>query len=111
MWALRSLGNKYEHFGSFLVPLIFERLPNAITLQISRTLGKNNWKLEQFLLAIDQEITARENSEYLKPNSFDSKDESKNFTTSSLDDQARLENACFVSMKITIAINIKLWHT
>ena len=111
VWALRSLGNKYEHFGSFLVPLIFERLPNTIKLQISRTLGKNNWKLEQFLLAIDQEITARENFEYLKPNSFDSKDESKNFTTISLYDQARLENAYFVSMKIAIAINIKLWHT
>ena len=111
MWALKSLGNKYEHFGSFLLPLTFERLPNTIKLQISWKLGKSNWKLEQFLLATDQDITARENFEYLKPNSFDCEDESKNFTTSSLNDQARLENACFVSMKITIAINIKLWHT
>ena len=36
------------------------------------------------LSAINQEITARENLKYLKQNSFDDKEKSKNFTTSSL---------------------------
>ena len=45
--------------------------------------------------AINQEITARENFDYLKQNSFDSKQESKNFTASSLHAQARLKKCAF----------------
>ena len=45
-----------------------EKLPNTIKLQISQKLGKENWNIEQFLPAINQEITARENFEYLKQN-------------------------------------------
>ena len=71
--ALRSLEINCEHFGPLLVPIISERLPNTIKLQISRKLGKENWNIEQFLSAINQEITARDNLEYLKQNSFDSK--------------------------------------
>ena len=77
------------------MPIILEKLPNTIKLQISRKLGKENWNIEQFLSAINQEITARENLEYLKQNSFDSKEESKNFTTSSLHVQARLKKCMF----------------
>ena len=65
-------------FGPLLVSIILEKLPNTIKLQISRKLGKENWNIKQFLSAINQEITARENFEYLKQNSFDSKEESKN---------------------------------
>ena len=71
--ALRSLEINYEHFGPLVVPIISERLPNTIKLQISRKLGKENWNIEQFLSAVNQEITARDNLEYLKQNSFDSK--------------------------------------
>ena len=92
---LRSLGINYEYFGSLLVPIILEKLPKTIKLQISRKLGKESRNIEQFLSAINQEITARENFEYLKQNSFDSKEESKNFTTSSLHAQARLKNCVF----------------
>ena len=34
--VLRSLGINYEHFGPLLVPIILEKLPIAIKLQISR---------------------------------------------------------------------------
>ena len=47
------------------------------------------------MLAINQETTARENFEYLKKSSFDSNEESKNFTTSSLNVQARLKKCVF----------------
>ena len=93
--AFRSLGTNYEHFGPLLVPIILEKLPNTIKLQIRRKLGKENWNIEQFLSAINQEITARENFEYLKQNSFDSKEKSKNFTTSSLHAQARSKKCVF----------------
>ena len=95
MRAFRSLRINYEHFGPLLKSILLEKLRNTIKLQISRILGKENWNIEQFLSAINQEITARENFEYLKQNSFDSKEESKNFTTSSLHAQARLKNCVF----------------
>ena len=77
------------------MPITLEKLPNTIKLQISRKLGKENWNIEQFMSAINQEITAREHFEYLKQNIFDSKQESKNFTTSSLQAKARLKNCVF----------------
>ena len=61
-----------------------ERLPNTIKLQISRKLGKENWNMEQFLLVIHEETSARENFEYLKQNDFDKKELNNQFTTSSL---------------------------
>ena len=64
--ALRSLGINYEHFEPLLVPIVLEKLSNTIKSQISRKLGKENWNIEQFLSAINQEIVARENFEYLK---------------------------------------------
>ena len=54
--ALRSLGINYEYFRPLLVPIILEKLPNTIKLQISRKLGKENWNIEQFLSAINQEL-------------------------------------------------------
>ena len=60
-----SLGINYQHFGPLLVP------------KEKKT--------------INQEIIARENFK----NSFDSKEESKNFTTSSLHTQARLKKCVF----------------
>ena len=38
--ALKSLGINYEHFGPLLLPVIFEKLPNTIKLQISLKLEK-----------------------------------------------------------------------
>ena len=94
------------------MPIILEKLPNTITLQTSRKLGKENWDIEQFLSAINQEITARENFEYLKQSSFDSKEESKNFTISSLHAQARLKKCVFCKCEDHyIATNAELLPT
>ena len=59
--SVRSLGINYEHFGPLLLPVIFEKLPNTIKLQISLKLGKETRNIEQLLSAINQEITQREN--------------------------------------------------
>ena len=67
-----------------LISIILERLPNTIKLQISRKLGKGNWNIEQFLLFMHEETSARENFEYLKQNDFDKKELNNQFTTSSL---------------------------
>ena len=64
--ALRSSGISTEHFGALLIPVVLEKLPNIVRLQISRKLGSNNWSIEDFMESINDEITARENFEYLK---------------------------------------------
>ena len=48
------------------MPIILEKLPSKIKLQICQKLRKKNWKIEKFLSANNQEITAREYFEYLK---------------------------------------------
>ena len=82
--SLNSLGINCQHFDPLLIPIILERLPNTIKLQISRKLGKENWNIEQFLLVIHEEISARENFEYFKQSDFDKKKLNNQFTTSSL---------------------------
>ena len=64
--ALKTVGIQQEHFGSFLIPIILEKIPNVIRLQISRQLGKENWNIDEFLQCINREISARESYEFLK---------------------------------------------
>ena len=42
-----TVGITAEHFGPLLIPIVLEKLPNFIRLQISRELGKENceWML------------------------------------------------------------------
>ena len=49
--ALNSEGIDSMHFGPMLIPIILEKLPNSIQLQISRRLGKSNWDVEEFIYA------------------------------------------------------------
>ena len=94
VWSLNSLEISYQHFGLLLIPIILERLPNTIKLEISRKLGEENWNIEQFLLVIHEEISARENFEYLKQNKFD-KELNNQFTTSSLHAQTKVRKCVF----------------
>ena len=96
----------YEHFGPLLVPVILEKLPNTVKLQISRKLAKENWNIVQFLSAINQEISARGNFEYLKQNSSDSKEEEKNYMP-----KQNWKSVCFLSVKTIIANNAELLPT
>ena len=64
--ALSSSGVSTEHFGALLIPIVLEKLPDNVRLQISRNLGSDNWEIKDFMAAINDEVTARENFEYLK---------------------------------------------
>ena len=57
--ALNSVGIDAEHFGPFLIPIVMDKLPNAVSLQITRKLGKDSWVIEEFIQCIDKEISAR----------------------------------------------------
>ena len=80
--ALENLGVSYEQFGSLLIPIILEKLPNMIKLQISRKLGRDNWNVQDFLACINEEILARENYEYLKRENFEDPKPTSTFFTS-----------------------------
>ena len=88
-------GINYQHFGPLLIPIILERLPNAIKLQISCKLGKENLNIEQFLLVIHEKISTRENFEYSKQNDSDKKELNNQFTTSSLHAQIKVRKFVF----------------
>ena len=67
-----------------LIPIILEKLPNAVQLQISRKLGKTNWDVEEFIKCVNEEVTARENCDLLKINEKDNSSERYVRTTQSL---------------------------
>ena len=64
--ALKSTGIEKETLGPMLIPIVLEKLPNVVRLHLSRTLGSNTWDITEFLKAINDEILARENFDYLK---------------------------------------------
>ena len=86
--ALNTTGVIPEHFGALLIPIVLEKLPNIVRLQISRKLGTDKWCIKDFMASTNDEVSARENFEYLKNNeSLENYEETKTrpvHTTSSL---------------------------
>ena len=63
--SLATLGVKSEHYSPMFIPIIVNKLPNEIRLEISRRLGTNNWRINHFMDTLKIEITARENCDYV----------------------------------------------
>ena len=83
--VLENLGIGYEQVGSLLIPIILEKLPNVIKLQMNRKLVSGNWNVQDFPECINEKILARENYEYLKQDNFqDPKPTSAFFTSSNI---------------------------
>ena len=59
--SLVIMGINPSHYGSLPIPVILERLPDAIKLVATRKLGKNNWKILELVECIKEEVDAREN--------------------------------------------------
>ena len=87
--ALKTVGTQQEHFGSLLILILLEKIPNVIRSQISRQLGKENWNTDEFSQCINREITARESYEFLK-NEKGKKEDS--FSNSSLHSAGKLSH-------------------
>ena len=64
--ALDSAGVSSTYFGPLLIPIVLEKLPSVVRLQISRKLGTENWNIAEFMDSINDEVSARENFEFLK---------------------------------------------
>ena len=62
--SLLTMGLNPSHYGPLLIPVILERLPDAIKLLLTSKLGKNNWKILELVECIKEEVDARENCEF-----------------------------------------------
>ena len=62
--SLLTMGLNPSHYDPLLIPVILERLPDAIKLLITRKLGKNNWKILELVECIKEEVDTRENCEF-----------------------------------------------
>ena len=60
--ALDCQGVNKEHFGAVLIPILEEKIPKDVRLEISRSMGKENWQLEKYLELLKIEVEARDNS-------------------------------------------------
>ena len=60
MRSLNTVRIDQEEDGSLLILIALEMLPNVIRLQISRKLGKDNWRMENLLKSINIETTAHQ---------------------------------------------------
>ena len=63
--GLKAPGATLESYGTLLVPVLLQKLPEDITLEVSRKMGKtseeeNQWELDIILKQIKNEIEARE---------------------------------------------------
>ena len=67
--SLGSLNVKSEHYGPLSIPIILEQLPDDIKLQISCTLGRENWQIEEFMTTLKLEIATRESCNFMKAQS------------------------------------------
>ena len=67
-----------------MIPIVLEKLPNVIRLRISRKLGKENWSIDDFLICINTEITARESYEFMKHDKHEGTSNKSSFSGSAL---------------------------
>ena len=61
--GLESLGMPQESYGSLLIPIIMQRMPGEITVQVARKVTEDIWPIKEILDIIQREIEARELSE------------------------------------------------
>ena len=58
---LRSMNVETATYGSLLIPILKERLPDDLVIQISRRFGSDIWTLDLLLQYMNSEIQASEN--------------------------------------------------
>ena len=64
--GLESLGVSADQYGSLLIPIIMDKLPSEIKLQVARKATGEVWEINELLKTIQAEIEAREASDASK---------------------------------------------
>ena len=64
--GLESLGVSADQYGSLLIPIIMDKLPSEIKLQVARKATGEVWEINELLKTIQVEVEAREASDASK---------------------------------------------
>ena len=80
--SLLTAGIPQENYGPLLIPIVLEKLPDDIKLELSRKSGTERWKTDEFLEILEEEIVARESCSFMK-NQDHSEYRNHRFTTDS----------------------------
>ena len=80
--SLLTAGISQENYGPLLIPIVLEKLPDDIKLELSKKLGTDKWKIDEFLEILKKEIVARKSCSFMK-NQDHSEYQNYRFTTGS----------------------------
>ena len=80
--SLSTAGIPQENYEPLLIPIVLEKLLDDIKLELSRKLGTDKWKIDEFLEILKEEIVARESCSFIK-NQDRSEYRNHRFTTDS----------------------------
>ena len=58
--SLKSLGVKSESYGGLLSSVLLNKLPHDLQLLVSRKIGESEWRLDEIMRAVEEEIQACE---------------------------------------------------
>ena len=89
--SLSSFDVDSDHFGLMLIPVVLEKLPHDIELEMNRRMNKRKWRIGDVLDILKDELEARENCEVSRSNQYSEKSNrlhrnvsGKGFTTEAL---------------------------
>ena len=63
--SLQALGIKSEMYGSLLIPVMMEKIPEEFRLVISRKMKSDTWDINELLDAFKEELEAREKGRFV----------------------------------------------
>ena len=63
--SLESVGITPESYGSFVTPVIMNKLPEEVRIIVSRKLSGDSWKLPEIMEALRQELLLRERCAFM----------------------------------------------
>ena len=63
--SLQALGTKAESYGSLLIPVIMEKIPEEFQLVISPKMKSDTWDVNELIKAFKEELEACEKSRFV----------------------------------------------
>ena len=67
---LKSLGVESSSYGGLLVSVLLNKLPQDLQLFVSRKIGESEWKLDEIMRVVEEELGARERTTAIAVNSI-----------------------------------------
>ena len=113
--GLESLGMSQESYGGLLIPIIMQRMPSEITIQVARKVKEDIWPIKEILEIIRCEIEAREVGEsVLASKQVNRQQQPAQFsrrqnvpTTNSFVANEQQQGKCYLCSKDHLTINCK----